>query len=117
MAAGLLMNRADDLRDAGNVDGFIVNDQGILGQQFLAADGLFLGEKIVIDVEVVLLDLGEEFFEVFDFVKLGVFLQALPLGLAVGPLGIGNRSLSRGRGFGGFVDPEALLFEIFIALG
>ena len=83
---------------------FVVADQGVFGRQLFAADGFFLREEIIVDGEAVLLELGEELFEVLDFVQFLILLQALPVAASAGAA---DRCRQRARfsgvsGFDGF---------------
>ena len=88
--------------------GFFLAQQGIFRRQLFAADGFFLGEKIIVDGKAELIELVEELVQFLDFVKLLIFLQAVapswgdPL-----PDGIGVLRF----------DEDVLVAEILIAFG
>ncbi len=58
--------------------------QRVFGRQLFAADGFFLRQEIIVDGKPVLLELGEEFFHLFDFVQLLILLQPLAANLIPG---------------------------------
>src|SRR5262249_22631623 len=113
-------------RDAGDVvdggAGALILHQRITRSQLLAAGRFFLGEVVVVDGQIVLLELREELLELLDLVQFLVLLKALDAFLAAIAVAVAIAAVARPAALldlGHFLilDDEVVLAEELIALG